>query len=129
MRGAHQRPGFGMRAGGLRFEIGRQNATISAAYADGFRQLVETVRQVLPANVSADEARGRAIALLAGVPVGSVAMARAVAKGDLELSSSVLAAGREQFARLATERLVERLGSAAARRVTTEDWSDKAWVS
>jgi TetR/AcrR family transcriptional regulator, transcriptional repressor for nem operon len=109
-------------------EIGRQNATISAAYADGFRQLVETVRQVLPANVSADEARGRAIALLAGM-VGSVAIARAVAKADLELSSSVLAAGREQFARLATERLVERLGSAAAESAAPEDCSDKAWVS
>jgi TetR/AcrR family transcriptional repressor of nem operon len=83
-------------------EIARQDAAISAAYTEGFRQLTETVQQVLPVNTSAAEARGRAIAILSGM-VGSVAIARALAKADPELSRSVLAAGREQLLRLATE--------------------------
>jgi TetR/AcrR family transcriptional repressor of nem operon len=83
-------------------EIARQDAAIGAAYADGFCELVETVQQVLPIDVPPDEARSRATALLAGM-VGSVAIARALAKADPELARSVLAAGREQLRRLATE--------------------------
>jgi TetR/AcrR family transcriptional repressor of nem operon len=82
-------------------EIGRQDPAIGVAYAEGFRQLVAMVEQVLPVDASPDEARRRAIALLSGM-VGSVAIARALEKADQELSRDVLAAAREQFARLAT---------------------------
>jgi TetR/AcrR family transcriptional repressor of nem operon len=100
---AHARdPGAGCALAACVSEIARQDAAIGAAYAEGFRQLTETVQQVLPVNVSPDEARSRAIAMLSGM-VGCVAIARALAKADPELSRSVLAAGREQLLRLATE--------------------------
>jgi TetR/AcrR family transcriptional repressor of nem operon len=95
-------PGAGCALAACVSEIARQDAAIGAAYADGFCQLVETVQQVLPIDVPPDEARSRAIALLAGM-VGSVAIARALAKADPELARGVLAAGREQLRRLATE--------------------------
>ena len=82
-------------------EIGRQDPAIGAAYAEGFRQLTAMVQQVLPVAAAPDEARRRAIALLSGM-VGSVALARALEKADPELSRDVLAAAREQLARLAT---------------------------
>jgi TetR/AcrR family transcriptional repressor of nem operon len=94
-------PGSGCALAACVSEIARQDAAIGAAYAEGFRQLVETVPRVLPVDVSAEEARGRAIALLCGM-VGGVAIARALAKADPELSDSVLAACREQLLRLAT---------------------------
>jgi TetR/AcrR family transcriptional repressor of nem operon len=95
-------PGTGCALAACVSEIARQDATIGVAYAEGFRQLIETVQQVLPVNASPDEARSRAIAMLSGM-VGSVAIARALAKADPELSRAVLAAGREQLLRLATE--------------------------
>lgn len=95
-------PGTGCALAACVSEIARQDASIGAAYAEGFRRLVETVRQVLPVDATPDEARSRAVALLCGM-VGSVAIARALAKSDPELSRSVLAAGREQLLRLATE--------------------------
>jgi TetR/AcrR family transcriptional repressor of nem operon len=95
-------PGAGCALAACVSEIARQDAAIGEAYAEGFRQLTETVRQVLPVDASPDEARNRAIAMLSGM-VGSVAIARALAKADPELSNDVLAAGRAQFLRLATE--------------------------
>lgn len=93
-------PGTGCAMAACVSEIARQDPAISAAYAEGFRQLTEAVQQVLPANAHSDEARSRAIALLSGM-VGSLAIARALAKADPALSASVLAAGREQLLRLA----------------------------
>lgn len=94
-------PGTGCALAACVSEIRRQDAGITAAYAEGFRQLAETVRQVLPGDVPPEEARNRAIALLSGM-VGSVAIARALAKADPALAKSVLVAGREQLLRLAT---------------------------
>jgi len=59
------------------------------------------VQQVLPVDAPPDEARRRAIALLSGM-VGGLAIARALEKADPALSGDVLAAAREQLARLAT---------------------------
>ena len=95
-------PGTGCALAACVSEIARQDVAISTAYAEGFRELVDTVQQVLPAKTSSQEARNRALALLTGM-VGSVAVARALEKADPELSRSVLAAAREQLARLATE--------------------------
>jgi TetR/AcrR family transcriptional regulator, transcriptional repressor for nem operon len=95
-------PGTGCALAACVSEIARQGPPIGAAYAEGFRQLTETVQQVLPVDTSPEEARSRAIAVLSGM-VGSVAIARALAKADPELSARVLAAGREQLLRLATE--------------------------
>jgi TetR/AcrR family transcriptional repressor of nem operon len=99
---AHARdPGTGCALAACVSEIGRQDPAIGQAYAEGFRQITDTVQEVLPADAPPDEARRRAIALLAGM-VGSVAIARALEKADPALSSEVLAAARDQFARLAT---------------------------
>jgi TetR/AcrR family transcriptional repressor of nem operon len=95
-------PGTGCALAACVSEIARQDVAIGVAYAEGFRQLTETVQQVLPVDVSPEEARSRAIALLSGM-VGSVAIARALAKADPELSQEVLSSGREQLMRLATE--------------------------
>jgi TetR/AcrR family transcriptional repressor of nem operon len=95
-------PGEGCALAACVSEIARQDAAIGAAYAEGFRGLVDTVQQVLPAKVSPGEARSRALALLSAM-VGSVAIARALEKSDPSLSADVLAAAREQLARLATE--------------------------
>jgi TetR/AcrR family transcriptional repressor of nem operon len=95
-------PGEGCALAACVSEIARQDATISAAYADGFRGLVDTVQDVLPARVAPREARSRAIAVLSAM-VGSVAIARALEKSDPALSSEVLAAARAQLARLATQ--------------------------
>jgi TetR/AcrR family transcriptional repressor of nem operon len=81
-------------------EIGRQDAAIGAAYAEGFRQLTDMVQQALPAGVPPDEARRRAIALVSGM-VGGLVIARALEKGDPDLSKDVLAAAREELERLA----------------------------
>lgn len=95
-------PGEGCALAACVSEIARQDPAIGAAYADGFRGLVDTVQGVLPAKVAPTEARSRAIALLSAM-VGSVAIARALEKSDPALSSDVLAAAREQLTRLATE--------------------------
>jgi TetR/AcrR family transcriptional regulator, transcriptional repressor for nem operon len=94
-------PGTGCALAACVSEIGRQDPSIGAAYAEGFRHLIDMVQQVLPVEAPPDEAKRRAIALLAGM-VGSVAIARALEKADPVLSSEVLAAAREQLARLAT---------------------------
>jgi len=99
---AHARdPGEGCALAACVSEIGRQDPAIGQAYAEGFRQLADTVQQVLPADAPPDEARRRAIALLAGM-VGSVAIARALEKADPALSNPDGQALRDQFARLAT---------------------------
>ncbi len=95
-------PGEGCALAACVSDIARQDAAISAAYAEGFRGLVETMQDVLPAKVSPREARSRSIALLSAM-VGSVAIARALEKSDPDLSADVLEAAREQLARLATE--------------------------
>jgi TetR/AcrR family transcriptional repressor of nem operon len=94
-------PGTGCALAACVSEIARQDPAIGAAYAEGFRQLTDMVQQVLPVEAPPDETRRRAIALLSGM-VGSVAIARALEKADPELSKDVLAAAREQLARLAT---------------------------
>jgi TetR/AcrR family transcriptional repressor of nem operon len=91
-------------------EIGRQDAAIGAAYAEGFRQLTDMVQQALPAGVLPDEARRRAIALVSGM-VGGLVIARALEKADPDLSKVVLAAAREELERLAfATRRVEKSG-------------------
>jgi TetR/AcrR family transcriptional repressor of nem operon len=93
-------PGTGCTLAACVSEIGRQDAAIGAAYAEGFRQLTDMVQQALPAGVPPDEARRRAIALVAGM-VGGLVIARALEKGDPDLSKDVLAAAREELERLA----------------------------
>ncbi|MEJ0020040.1 MAG: TetR/AcrR family transcriptional regulator [Acetobacteraceae bacterium] len=93
-------PGAGCTLAACVSEIGRQDPAIGAAYAEGFRRLADTVQAALPAEIPAQEARSRAVTLLAGM-VGGLSIARAVEKSDPELSRGVLMAVREELARLA----------------------------
>jgi TetR/AcrR family transcriptional repressor of nem operon len=93
-------PGAGCTLAACVSEIGRQDRSIVAAYADGFRQLAEIVQQAFPAATPPEEARRRAVALLSGV-VGALALARALEKADPDLSRQILLASREQLERLA----------------------------
>jgi TetR/AcrR family transcriptional regulator, transcriptional repressor for nem operon len=103
-------PGMGCTLAACVSEIGRQDPAIGAAYAEGFRRMSDLVRQALPTGTPPDEARRRAVALLAGM-VGAVAVARALEKADPELSRDVLASAREELERLAfTSRSVPDAG-------------------
>jgi TetR/AcrR family transcriptional repressor of nem operon len=92
-------PGAGCTLAACVSEIGRQDPAIGAAYAEGFRRLTDMVQQALPAGASPDDARRRAIAVVAGM-VGGLAIARALEKADPALSRDVLAAAREGLDRL-----------------------------
>jgi TetR/AcrR family transcriptional repressor of nem operon len=93
-------PGMGCSLAACVSEIGRQDAAIGAAYAEGFRRMSDLVRHALPPGTPPGEAQRRAIALLTGM-VGALAIARALEKADPELSRDVLAAAREELKRLA----------------------------
>jgi TetR/AcrR family transcriptional repressor of nem operon len=93
-------PGMGCTLAACVSEIGRQDPAIGAAYAEGFRRMSDLVRQALPAGTPSEQARRRAIALLAAL-VGALAVARALEKADPELSRDVLAAAREELESLA----------------------------
>lgn len=77
-------------------ELSRQDAAVGAAFAKGFRHLLETVQGAFPDGMPADIARRRAIALLSAM-IGSVAIARAVEVADLSLSKEVVAAARKEL--------------------------------
>jgi TetR/AcrR family transcriptional regulator, transcriptional repressor for nem operon len=103
-------PGMGCSLAACVSEIGRQDAAIGAAYAEGFRRMSDLVRQALPAGTPPDEAQRRAMALLSGM-VGALAIARALEKADPALSRDLLAAAREELKRLAfTSRSVPDAG-------------------
>jgi TetR/AcrR family transcriptional repressor of nem operon len=93
-------PGAGCTLAACVSEIGRQDPEIGAAYAEGFRKIGEMVQQALPATLPPHETRDRALALLSGM-VGAVAVARALAKADPQLSRDVLAASRRMLERVA----------------------------
>ena len=81
-------------------DVSRQDPSIGAAFAEGFRNLAGFVEDALPGDIPKDVARRRAFALVAAL-VGSVAMARALEKADPELSRNILAAARTELDQLA----------------------------
>ncbi len=81
-------------------DVARQDATIGAAFADGFRDLVGLLVEAFPAGISQAAARRRALTLVSAL-VGSVAMARAVEKTDPALAREILAAARRELGDLA----------------------------
>jgi len=74
-------------------EIARQNEAVSARFAEGFEQMVETVQGSLQATVLQAGARARALTIVAAM-IGGVAMARATAKSRPDLSEEIMAAVR-----------------------------------
>ncbi|HYZ34609.1 MAG TPA: TetR/AcrR family transcriptional regulator [Crenalkalicoccus sp.] len=81
-------------------EVRRQDEAVGAAFADGFRAMVEMVRSALPKAMPPEAARRCALALVSAL-VGSVAMARAVEATDRDLAREIIAAAREELGRLA----------------------------
>jgi TetR/AcrR family transcriptional repressor of nem operon len=81
-------------------DVPRQDSSIGAAFAEGFRDMVALIEDALPEGTSKELARRRALAL-ASAMVGSVAMARALEKTDPDLSREIVAAAREELGHLA----------------------------
>jgi TetR/AcrR family transcriptional repressor of nem operon len=81
-------------------DVPRQGEPIRAAFAKGFRDLVELIEDALPEGTSKEVARRRALTLVSAM-VGSVAMARALEKTDPDLSREIAAAAREELEHLA----------------------------
>jgi TetR/AcrR family transcriptional regulator, transcriptional repressor for nem operon len=81
-------------------DVPRQDESIRAVFAEGFRDLVELIEDALPEGTSKDVARRRALTLVSAM-VGSVAMARALEKTDPDLSREITTAAREELELLA----------------------------
>ncbi|MBS0642319.1 MAG: hypothetical protein JSS43_20845, partial [Proteobacteria bacterium] len=81
-------------------EMWRQDAEIAAAFAEGFRHLLELLQDAFPESVPDEAARRRAITLFAGM-VGTVTLARAVQAADPALSRELIEAARQELGNLA----------------------------
>ncbi|HEY3847571.1 MAG TPA: helix-turn-helix domain-containing protein [Acetobacteraceae bacterium] len=81
-------------------DVPRQAAAIGAVFTEGFRDLVALVEDALPEGTPKEEARRRALTLVSAM-VGSVAMARALARTDPDLAREIIAAAREELEHLA----------------------------
>lgn len=77
-------------------EIARQDNAVSAAFAEGLKQMVDLVERKLPESASSATRRERALAIVAG-EIGALIVARGLAKSNPRLSEEVLAAGRHVF--------------------------------
>jgi TetR/AcrR family transcriptional repressor of nem operon len=78
-------------------EIGRQDRAVSACFAQGYLEMVSAFERALGATLPGDEARARAMTVVATL-VGAQAVARGAAKGDPALSEQVLRAARQVIA-------------------------------
>jgi TetR/AcrR family transcriptional regulator, transcriptional repressor for nem operon len=81
-------------------DVARQDESIGAVFAEGFRDWVALIEEALPEGTPEEVARRRALTLVSAM-VGSVAMARALHKTDPELSRELIAAAREELEHLA----------------------------
>ena len=81
-------------------EVRRQDGRIGAAFTEGFLTMVEVIQHSLPGAMPPEEARRRAVALIAAL-VGSVAMARAVEATDPGLAREIISAARDELEQLA----------------------------
>jgi TetR/AcrR family transcriptional repressor of nem operon len=81
-------------------EVRRQDGTIGAAFTEGFLTMVEAIQHALPSATPPEEARRRAVTLIAAL-VGTVAMARAVEATDPGLAREIISAARDELEQLA----------------------------
>lgn len=84
-------------------DVARQDESICAVFAEGFRDWVALIEDALPEGTSKEVARPRALTLVSAM-VGSVALARALEKTDPDLSREIIAAAREELEQLAHRR-------------------------
>ena len=83
-------------------EIARQDKTVSARFADGFTEMVDAVEAVLGETKSGADRRQRALAIMAA-EVGAIAVARATAKSQPDLSNEILTAVRRVLGEIGGE--------------------------
>ncbi len=89
-------------------EIGRQDETVSARFAEGFEQMVKVIQSSLgddPANANAHanaEKRERALTVTAAL-IGGISLSRAVMKARPELADEILQAVRHTVGAIAGE--------------------------
>jgi TetR/AcrR family transcriptional repressor of nem operon len=77
-------------------EIGRQDKTISARFAEGYMVMVRAFERQIAENEPGSDALGRAMVVVATL-IGSLAVARGAAKGNPAVSEQVLEAARRQL--------------------------------
>ena len=95
-------------------EIARQDDAISARFAAGFEQMVETVQTTLQATTLRADDRARALTIGAAM-IGGLAMARATAKSRPDLSAEIMAAVRRVLGEVGGEGGRPRRGWGAGR--------------
>jgi TetR/AcrR family transcriptional repressor of nem operon len=83
-------------------EIARQPDNVSAAFADGFSQLVGIIERSLAKSGSAPDRHQRALAVTAAM-IGGLAAARATAKASPALSDDILVAVRRLLGELGVD--------------------------
>lgn len=82
-------------------EVRRQDPAIGAAFTGGLSAMAEQLSRALPDATPPEQARRRALAVLAGL-AGSVALARAVGPTDPDLAREIVAATRAELERMGT---------------------------
>jgi TetR/AcrR family transcriptional repressor of nem operon len=83
-------------------EIARQDETVSACFAGGFAEMVDAIEAVLGETKSGADRRQRALAIIAA-EIGTIAVARATAKSQPDLSNEILIAVRRVLGEIGGE--------------------------
>ncbi|MGO4377253.1 TetR/AcrR family transcriptional regulator [Pseudoduganella sp. RAF19] len=81
-------------------EIARQDEPVSVRFMEGYAQMVRYVERELSAKLPPDEARQRAISIVAAM-IGGIAVSRSVIKADQAFADEILAAVRKTVGELA----------------------------
>jgi TetR/AcrR family transcriptional regulator, transcriptional repressor for nem operon len=81
-------------------EVHRQPEAVQHRFTRGFEGNVEVIEEALRERLSPEEARRRAVAIVASM-VGGLAMARAIRKTSSTLSDEILTATRAEIGRIA----------------------------
>jgi TetR/AcrR family transcriptional repressor of nem operon len=84
-------------------EIGRQDLAISRSFTDGYLDMVSLLEAALDKGKPKGDAHARALTMVASM-VGTIAVARAVAKARPELSAQLLTEARKIFGELGGEK-------------------------
>lgn len=98
-------PASGCAMTALVSEVGRMGPEMSERFAEGFAELVDIFQESMSGGSGDTEDRGTAMTLVAAL-IGSVSVARAVAKGDPKLSEDLLRHARRVLGDLAGEHLL-----------------------
>lgn len=93
-------PASGCAMTALSSEVGRMGPEVSERFAEGFTELVDIFQESMSGGSGDTEDRGTAMTLVAAL-IGSVSVARAVAKGDPKLSEDLLRHARRVLGDLA----------------------------